>query len=236
MTSTSWLDLVPVSAKYYAYQADLYCEDCGAKIAESLDEKGVRNTGDTDDYPQGPFGDEYVDNPAHCGSGDGCVNAIQIPSGRKIGCPLNCTLTKEGVEYARSIIAQNLFYGSSHQKGVELLWRRLFSDQLDDGDLIRLSLNLVPVKVTNALLREGINLPKDRSTKILPSTFTDLFHVYGAMMTPSDVCLWRLDAADNGKLENLKQVGVPTSLLEFKDGENNLQSVLNEAIDDGAFE
>ena len=59
---------MPTSSDAYMYNADLICEDCGNKIVEQLEKKGIENTGDSNDFPQGPYSDGggESDVPQHC--------------------------------------------------------------------------------------------------------------------------------------------------------------------------
>lgn len=52
----------------YIYQAALVCEDCGEKIKRQLDARGIKDTGDSDAYPQGPYpdGGGEADTAQHC--------------------------------------------------------------------------------------------------------------------------------------------------------------------------
>jgi len=97
----------------YIYCADIYCEDCGKEIRENINREGLapadpddEHTYDSDEYPKGPYaeGGGEADCPQHCGSGAGCVNAIELSDGRKIGAWLENDLTTEGVEYVREAI------------------------------------------------------------------------------------------------------------------------------------
>lgn len=70
----------------YVYQADVYCEDCGRDIVAQLDREHKEDTGDTDDYPQGPFADGggEADYPQCCGE---CHAFLENP------------ITDDGAEY-----------------------------------------------------------------------------------------------------------------------------------------
>ena len=89
----------------FIFQADIWCADCGRLIQKRLEEDNVEDTGDSDDYPQGPFGDGggEADSPQFCAAHDGCINFIQV-DGRKIGAPLENPLTTDGVEYLKGMI------------------------------------------------------------------------------------------------------------------------------------
>lgn len=69
----------------YIYQADIYCEPCAEKIVRSLERKGVEDTGDSDDFPQGVVsGGGESDSPHHCAK---CNEFLENP------------LTSEGYAY-----------------------------------------------------------------------------------------------------------------------------------------
>jgi len=53
----------------YIYQAALLCEGCGLDTRRLLRSDLKPNTGDSDDFPQGPYGDGggEADCPQHCG-------------------------------------------------------------------------------------------------------------------------------------------------------------------------
>ena len=80
--------------KAYIYQASVYCEDCSKRIISELSEMGISDTGDSDDYPQGPYpdGGGEADCPNHC---DFC------------GLFLENSLTDDGVEYVREALSEN---------------------------------------------------------------------------------------------------------------------------------
>ncbi len=78
----------------FIYCADIYCEECGAKIRAELDKAGktpadVQNESsfDSDEYPKGPFDDAggATDCPQHCA---------------ECKCYLYAPLTSEGQCYA----------------------------------------------------------------------------------------------------------------------------------------
>jgi hypothetical protein len=60
---------------------------------------------DSDEYPKNMSDEESSDSPCHCGAGEECLNAIVLPSGRKIGMILG-TLTEDGEAYVREAIEQ----------------------------------------------------------------------------------------------------------------------------------
>lgn len=83
----------------YIYQAAFLCRDCGEALIKHLDASGIIDTGDTDDYPQGPYpdGGGESDSAEFCDSMEYCVNAW-TPKGwpRKVGVFLENPLTTDG--------------------------------------------------------------------------------------------------------------------------------------------
>lgn len=75
----------------YIYQADLLCETCGVATAADLDERHVEDTGDSDDYPQGPYADGggEADTPQFCHD---CAVFLENP------------LTTEGYAYVTGLV------------------------------------------------------------------------------------------------------------------------------------
>ncbi len=72
----------------YIFQADLYCVDCAAVIVDAFHNGKRLDTGDSNDYPQGPYvdGGGEADCPYHCGD---CGVFLENP------------LTDYGEEYVR---------------------------------------------------------------------------------------------------------------------------------------
>ena len=92
------------------YNADLWCLDCTRRIREQLGREGKappdpqdEYSYDSGDYPK--TGEEgSADCPNHCAAGEACLNAITLPSGRKVGELLTEELTERGREYVREAI------------------------------------------------------------------------------------------------------------------------------------
>ena len=109
------------------YQADVWCNDCARYICKRIRREGNapanpfdENLYDSDNYPKHAPDDEESDSPQHCVAGKSCFNAIELPSGRKVGL-LFGSLTSDGVEYVR----QAALEGGE----VAALWVRHFSDE-----------------------------------------------------------------------------------------------------------
>lgn len=86
----------------YIYQAALYCEGCGERIANMLRAAGkapplphIETTYDSDEFPKGPYGDGggESDAPQHC---DECHCFLENP------------LTSDGVSYVYDMVLEHL--------------------------------------------------------------------------------------------------------------------------------
>lgn len=109
------------------YQADVWCDSCGRAIEADLRAAGKAPPDygppwDTDDWPSHGHPGEATDCPQHCGSGEDCLEAEVLPSGRKVGAVLGDELTEYGVDYVREAV----------QEGGEVaeLWAEVFADYL----------------------------------------------------------------------------------------------------------
>jgi len=100
----------------WSYNADTYCDDCGAKLADELDAQGVEDTGDSNDYPQGADDDE-ADTPQHCGD---CHAFLENP------------LTDEGQEYVLAAVEGALEMGNRESVAVTE-WAPFYGIQIPDG-------------------------------------------------------------------------------------------------------
>jgi hypothetical protein len=62
----------------YIYCADIYCQQCGEQAKRALDGTGVKDNGDSNRYPQGPYpdGGGEADTPQHCGD---CLEFLENP-------------------------------------------------------------------------------------------------------------------------------------------------------------
>jgi hypothetical protein len=233
--SSNWLDLIPM-CNGFAYNAAMICEDCAAKTIEHLEKQGIENTGDSNDFPQGPYTNNESDSPQHCDNGASCANAVQIPGGKKIGCPLVCSLTEEGIAYVRRSIAEHILFGSAHQRGVSRLWWSLFHDSVEYGPLLLLSRSSPLPKA----LRKSLLLSSPKTTNVLTTIFTDLESVYGGAVSRREdgesLVLWKLAIDESGHLPPAS-TPVPTVQLPISElQERSLEDMLTEAISDGAWD
>jgi hypothetical protein len=90
----------------YVFQAALYCNDCGEALVRDLRQRGVEDTDDSNDFPQGPYpeGGGEADTPQHCDNGAHCLGAESI-GGRRVGAFLENPLTSDGEAYVRESLA-----------------------------------------------------------------------------------------------------------------------------------
>ena len=92
----------------FIYAADLWCDSCGRAIRKQLRREGRGSSNpsyDSNDYPECVGNPGESDCPQHCGAGEDCLEAIELPSGRKIGALLSTELTGDGVRYTQEAIA-----------------------------------------------------------------------------------------------------------------------------------
>lgn len=91
----------------YIYAADIFCDDCGESIKDRIRADGYDPADlDSDEYPQ--YCDETAESdcPQHCGSHAGCINAIELSDGSRIGDWLGNDLTSEGAEYVKEVVCE----------------------------------------------------------------------------------------------------------------------------------
>ena len=114
----------------YIYSADLYCNDCGTILKNSLsDFKGLKDSVDSNDFPQ-YFNEanNESDSPTHCAMNEECVSAEIIIEPnfyiRKIGSQIDTILTSHGVDYIKEVISEK------PKSGCAVLWESIYSDYL----------------------------------------------------------------------------------------------------------
>ena len=121
----------------YIYAADLFCEDCGQRIRQELDEQGKtpqypnrESTYDSDDYPKGPYpdGGGESDSVQHCDEHNECINALVLSNGCKIGVWLENPLTQDGVKIIKNMIEMEE-KNNSYNEVLEL-WKQWYSEEL----------------------------------------------------------------------------------------------------------
>jgi hypothetical protein len=110
----------------YVYQADCYCDSCGARICADLAAEGLAPADpsdqwsyDSDNYPKSAA-EDVADYPNHCASGADCLEAIDLlayglptialapvlegAETQRVGAILE-GLTEEGESYTRELMA-----------------------------------------------------------------------------------------------------------------------------------
>lgn len=227
----NWLDNIEVrvSDGLYVYSADMICEGCGVKLIRKLETKGIEDTGDSDDFPQGPtYGENESDTPSHCGNAEVCVNALKIPGGKKVGCPIKTYLTEDGVAYTREAILRDILQEDDHPRRVGRLWFELYANSMPEARLERLTDHEIPPRLWKAV--SGI--PRHEQAIVWGETWTDLAHVYGGAQSPDSMILWRLVIDDLGDFKDLQLVHLP----ESEAAERSLEDMLTEAISADAWE
>ena len=102
----------------YIYQADLYCEDCTDVIKSEIDGFGKFNTGNSDNWPQGPYsnGGGESDSPAHCG---------------RCGVFLKNTLTSDVYEYVYDSFAEFICSGKGNADTI-VEWEKFYNITFED--------------------------------------------------------------------------------------------------------
>ena len=228
----SWLDSVPTCDSAYVFQAAFLCEDCAEQIIAELEAAGKEDTGDSDDFPQGPYsnGGGEADSPNHCDSNERCVNKVQIPGGKPIGCPLANDLTSDGEAYVVEAIAKDILTDDPHARHVGRLWMKIYEPRLNDLINLRPSTqrhSALPHKLTLALHPLFNNKIVDRW---LLDIYTDLHYLYGATMTKEGEIplLWRLEIDDDGNFVDLQTVELPPMEFPGKDSERAIEDAWKE--------
>lgn len=120
----------------YIYQADIWCEDCGEQIRSDIIEKGQAPENpddegeyDSDEFPKGPYpdGGGESDSFQHCAAQQGCLNAMDIGGGHKVGVFLGNDLTSEGTHYTCELL-QEYLAGHGGTEAVLDLWANELRD------------------------------------------------------------------------------------------------------------
>lgn len=224
----SWLDLVSTCEDVYVYQAALLCEGCGEAVITELEETNQEDTGDSDDWPQGPHSDGggEADSPNHCDSGPKCVNAIQVPGGVAIGYPLGNPLTSDGEKYVFDAVAKDILDKSNHKRAIGRLWHHIY-DYVKPDELVRLDPKSSATANLGTLLD---SLPA--KARVPPEFYTDLDYLYGVTLNPGTVILWRAEITPEGNFANLETVLLPEADFPGR----TIEDALDEAWHDGAWD
>jgi hypothetical protein len=113
----------------YIYRADVWCDECGEAIRARLTAEGKAPADpddewsyDSDDFPKRAGDDDESDCPQHCAANEDCINAIELPSGGKVGL-LFGELTLDGVAYVQEAIEEAAADSCAWCKEVVALWQ-----------------------------------------------------------------------------------------------------------------
>lgn len=117
--------------KVYVYRAGLLCSSCGEAKCEDLDREGVRDTGDSDLYPQGPYpnGGGEADSPQTCDAMDRCRDPLYV-GGRKVGAFLENPLTPDGEDYLCEMVTAPR--SSKFQRALHKVWLKFYGYSVAD--------------------------------------------------------------------------------------------------------
>jgi hypothetical protein len=212
----SWLDTVPVCTTAYAYQADLICEDCAAKIMDRLDKKNVEDDGTTDTYPQESpeEGGGESDSASFCGSGRYCVNAVAVTSKNKVGCPLGNALTDYGANSLVEMIHKDMLATARFSRRIGRLLEHVWSDYTRNGPTRG---GLLPSELP-ASLRKLLAGYHGKPASSFPGSevVIDCNNVYLiGKLEPGAAELLRCPVSDEGEFDEPNTVAVPLNPLVF---------------------
>ena len=91
----------------------MFCDSCGRAIRKQIRREGHAPADpqdecsyDSDEYPKYAGDSGEADCPQHCGAAEECLEAIELPSGRKVGASVSTELTGEGIRYVESAVAE----------------------------------------------------------------------------------------------------------------------------------
>jgi hypothetical protein len=243
---SNWLDSVTVSDSAYAFDAELLCEDCGQAASEELSGKGVEDDGDSGTFPQGPYpdaagpggasGDYAADSAQFCGRGRECVNAVSV-AGRKVGCPLQCSLTSEGVSAVVESVLADMFSRARYSNLLGRLIRTVWADNLGAAAPARIKSRYVD-NLPDSLMhqckihhsRHSLHSPGSEGFRNF--VFADLDHAYLLYVHGDVADLCRSAVDDEGNFQEIEVASVPLQVAEGRDpGE-----LFAEAVDEGAWD
>lgn len=228
----SWLDIVPTCDQVFVYQAALVCEDCAGQIMERLDKKGVVDEdGDSDTYPQGPYGDGggEADSCQFCDSGRYCVNAVKVGD-HKIGCPLGNPLTSDGIVELQLSIADDMFASKKFSRRIGRLLCHVWGESIR-GALFHPRTPLQALGNLPASLKKLV-----KNYELRPVLLCDPDNAYllgerrAAVLERAD--LLRAPVDEEGEFHSVEVASLPMAVLEGGDP----WKLLSQAVADGAWD
>jgi hypothetical protein len=234
MSSTKdWRDDVYVSTLAYVFQSALYCEECGDKIKNRLSSKA--DTGDSNDYPQGPYNDGggEADSPQFCDSGKACSNKVVVPSGTSIGCPLGNPLTRDGIKEINETVRSLAFANHIHSRAVSRLYALLYGPQ---GHNV-LTDEIVEIVITDGLreLPQSLQraLQEDKNSKQLAKLYVDINNLYYVSVGKhNETIVGRVALNPDGSYGKPEVVKLPGSELN----ERSAMDIVRTCVEDVAWD
>lgn len=227
----SWLDHVTTCPTVYVWHAALICEDCIKKIIPQLLAEGRGDTGDSVDFPQGPYNDGggEADSAQFCDSGPNCLNCIPLPGGRAIGCPLDNPLTTEGQATVMASIVRSILNKDEGSRMTGRLLMKLYG-YLKPPELVRVPGHATPkLKASLQWLVDN-----DHTDPLLSEFYTDLVYLYGGSNDPrgNKVTLWRLEITAKGGFTDLSMIHLPGAESPAR----TFEDMIDEAWQEGGWE
>jgi hypothetical protein len=235
---SNWLDNVPVSEVAYAFQGALLCVDCGRAAAESLLAKGVADDGDSGTFPQGPYpdGGGEADSAQFCGQGRHCLRAAEI-DGHKVGCPLLCYLTSDGVDAVYETVKRCIVSPRNYDQKLGRLLNRVWGANFD-GRLGRVAL---PASLPSLEKLVGKKYVLHHVVLADPGNL----YLLGIRAPGQTYHLLRAGVDDEGKFASLDVVDVPAELVHAEGVEvgqrkvvelSGVEKLLRQAAVEGAWD
>jgi len=81
---------------------------------------------DSDAYPKWCSDDDESDCPEHCGSHDGCLNAVELSDGSEVSYCFGNSLTSDGADYVVNAVNEDRLAGYTDSVACEL-WADVYS-------------------------------------------------------------------------------------------------------------
>lgn len=137
----------------YVYQADTYCDSCGARLCADITSGGGAPVDpedeysfDSDDFPKWA-GEVATDSPDHCAGDIDCLEPLDLfdyglttssplygAESTHIGALLSDGLTAAGAAYTLELLAES--NPTPYQSALHAYWREAFADELSLGAVV----------------------------------------------------------------------------------------------------
>lgn len=231
----SWLNTVPVCRDAYTWQATLVCEDCGKLKIAQLRKKGVADDGDSDTFPQGPYGDGggEADDTQFCGFHRDCVNAVSV-AGHKVGCPLGNPLTRYGVESLVKSVTEDMFERKRFSNLIGRLLRRVWAENTLTGYFrpIQCKPKYVDNLPDSLLHACKVHHASHTRGEFDGRIFADLDHAYLFYKHGDVVDLCRSEVDDDGQFGPLAVASIPSEVVKGRAPGD----LIADAVEEGAWD